>query len=271
MPPERSALPVFRFTSFTAEGLTHGITGRTAMLPLDGDVSFVTGRGSPLIRENRERWGDTIAAPACNWVCAQQVHGARAAHVGRAEAGRGSRCFDDALPATDVLLTDQADVPLAIFCADCTPILLFDPVHRAVAAAHAGWRGTVHDVAGEVVRALQRAFGTRPRDVIAGIGPAIGPCCYDVGPEVVESWRRTGIDPSGRAVVGPTHGRRFDLWEANRRCLVAADVRPERIEIAGICTRCASERFFSHRSGRVPEGRFAAVIVLDGGSIHGRA
>jgi len=271
MPSGRRSLPVIQFGTFPKRGLVHGITGRTDLLPLDGDVSYVTGADSELVRANRATWGTAIGVSSNHWVCAQQVHKARAMIVGAAESGRGSLGFTDALPGTDILVTEEPGLPLVIFCADCTPILLVDPIRRSIAVAHAGWRGTVLDAAGEAVRMLQREFGTRPEDIIAGIGPAIGPCCYDVGSEVIEAWMRTGIDPGGAAVVDRPARQRFDLWEANRRCLVAAGVPSANIEVAGICTRCNARRFFSHRSGVAPEGRFAAVIALDGGSTHGRA
>ncbi|HET9014355.1 MAG TPA: laccase domain-containing protein, partial [Thermomicrobiaceae bacterium] len=115
----------------------------------------------------------------------------------------------------------------------------------------------------------EATFGTDPADVLAGIGPAIGPCCYDVGQEVIDAWERTGVDPDGVAVIRGPGALRFDLWEANRRCLIGAGVPPDRVEVAEICTRCHADDYFSHRSRVQPEGRFAAVVSLDGGAIDG--
>ena len=136
--------------------------------------------------------------------------------------------------------------------ADCTPVLLADPRHKAVAAVHAGWRGSAVRAASAAVHAMQHAFDTRPGDLLAGIGPAIGPCCYEVGQDVVDAFadRPELISDS-----------RLDLWQANRQALIEAGVPAEQIEMANICTQCESERFFSHRAnGGVPAGRFAGII-----------
>jgi polyphenol oxidase len=120
---------------------------------------------------------------------------------------------------------------------------------------HAGWRGSAVRAAGAAVDALQGAFGSRPRDIVAGIGPAIGPCCYSVGQDVVDAFAdRPELFADGK----------LDLWAANRQALLEAGVLAEHIEVAGVCTQCESERFFSHRAnGGQPAGRFAAVIRLE--------
>jgi len=134
-----------------------------------------------------------------------------------------------------------------------------------VAAIHAGWRGTVADVVGATIRTMQERLGCDPRDLIAGLGPSIGPCCYEVGDEVIEAWRATELDPDGLAVRRDGCRTIFDLWRANWTALVAAGVPADQIEVAGVCTRCNADRFFSHRSRRVtgaPPASFAAVIAL---------
>jgi YfiH family protein len=139
--------------------------------------------------------------------------------------------------------------------ADCTPVLLVDPVRRCVAAVHAGWRGSAVRAAGAAVTALGETFGSRPADLLAGIGPAIGPCCYEVGQDVVDAFAdRPELFSGGK----------LDLWESNRQALIEAGVVPGQIEVAGICTQCESDRFFSHRAnGGQPAGRFAALIRLE--------
>jgi YfiH family protein len=161
----------------------------------------------------------------------------------------------DPRPKCDVLITRSADKTLMLRYADCTPVLLADPRQRAVAVIHAGWRGSAARASAAAVEALVEAFGTRPADVIAGIGPAIGPCCYEVGGEVFDAF-------ADRPEL--FNGRNLDLWEANRRALVESGVPAEQIEVAAVCTQCESERFFSHRAnGGQPAGRFAALIRLD--------
>ncbi|HET8578648.1 MAG TPA: peptidoglycan editing factor PgeF [Methylomirabilota bacterium] len=184
----------------------------------------------------------------------RQVHGARAARVERGGlAGRG-----------DVLATEKPGLPLAVFTADCLSIIVYDPIRRALAVAHAGWRGTIQGVARAAAQALI-AVGGAPEDFVVGIGPSIGPCCYEVDRPVIEplsaafperwaAWARP---------AGP--GRwRLDLWEANEDQLRAAGLRPERIDNPRLCTACRTDLFFSYRRGR-GQGRLVAVAALPDG------
>jgi len=213
---------------------------------------------------------------------AQQVHGTRVARVKPRDRG-------STFPATDGLITDAADVVLLLRFADCVPLLFFDPHCPAVGLAHAGWRGTLARIAGRMVKAMEAAFDSHPEELIVGIGPAIGPCCYQVGDELVEQvweqfpewpdliqWRPT----SGAAQGADASGARpyFDLWGANRRQLEALGVRS--IAVARYCTACHVDEFFSyraaclgnHEASRWPRssqekgqtGRFATVIGLRG-------
>lgn len=256
--------PPFRFAHLRRLhwDVSHGITARSTAMPAYGDTSYVTGQDPKAVLANRKSWSDSIGADAARWVCAQQVHGSVCAVVAEADAGRGADSFGSAIPGTDALVTATPGLPLAVFCADCVPVLLYDPVRRVVAAAHAGWRGTVGMVVVEVVRTMQDRFGCRPEDLLAGIGPSIGPCCYEVGPEVLAAWWATGLDPSGTAERVVNGGRHFDLWQANRLALLAAGVPDTQIESAELCTCCAPDVFFSHRSRQDPPGRMAAVIML---------
>jgi copper oxidase (laccase) domain-containing protein len=128
-----------------------------------------------------------------------------------------------------------------------------------VAVAHAGWRGSAVKAAAAAANAMVEQFGSNPRDLVAGIGPAIGPCCYVVGQDVVDAFADRPwaiVRPEGQQV-------RLDLWEANRHALVEAGVPAEQVELAGICTQCQADRFFSHRAnGGELAGRFAALVRL---------
>jgi hypothetical protein len=150
----------------------------------------------------------------------------------------------------DALLEDTPGAVVAVRTADCIPILLADARHRAVAAVHAGWRGTVAGIAGRAVEAMRQRFGTRPEDLHAAIGPGIGKCCYEVGPEVAAHF----------GAAGRSH---IDLAEANRSQLAAAGVASARVYVAGLCTMCHSDEFHSFRRDREAAGRmysFAGVI-----------
>jgi YfiH family protein len=153
------------------------------------------------------------------------------------------------LGQADALLEATPGAVVAVRTADCIPILLADERHRAVAAVHAGWRGTVAGIAGRAVEAMQQRFGTRVADLHAAIGPGIGKCCYEVGPEVAAQF-----GAAGRAHI--------DLPEANRGQLLAAGIDPARVYVAGLCTMCHSDEFHSFRRDREAAGRmysFAGV------------
>lgn len=155
----------------------------------------------------------------------------------------------------DALITDIPGAAVAVRTADCIPILLVDTRKRAVAAVHAGWRGTVQGIAAKAVGAMADRFGSRPRDMLAAIGPGIGPCCYEVGEEVARQFR--GLFPERSGWAGQT---RVDLAEANRRQLVSAGLPGSAVWAAGLCTACLAQEFFSWRREREKAGRMVSAI-----------
>jgi YfiH family protein len=160
----------------------------------------------------------------------------------------------------DGIVTTNPDVTLFMRFADCTPILLYDPRARAVAIVHAGWQGTVKRAAGAAVKTMQAAYGSRPEDILAAIGPAIGPDHYEVGSDVIEQVRYSFGDDATR-VLQKREGRTFfDLWSANTMVLEQAGVR--QVELAGLCTACHPDDWYSHRAGKGKTGRFGALIAL---------
>lgn len=195
-------------------------------------------------------------------VSCAQVHGTKVAVVGAADRGRGA--FDDAqaVPEADGLATGTPGVPLIAFFADCVPLFLYDPVNRAIALVHAGWRGTLGRIGARAVTMLTETFGTSPAALSAAIGPSIGPCCYAVGPEVGTRFgAEFGEDGCLRRDSGG--GWRLDLWAVNRRILLEAGVPAGNITEARRCTACAPEEFFSHRTSVGTTGRMAAIMMLE--------
>jgi YfiH family protein len=163
------------------------------------------------------------------------------------------------LPETDALLTKVPGVSLLMRFADCSSVFFFDPVRRVVGIAHAGWRGAAVGCVRATVRTMMEQFGCDPADVWAGIGPTIGPCCYEVGPEVVEAVQ--AACPPRADVVRYTNGRaHLDLPGAVHAQLQVAGV--ERIEDCGLCTACRVDEFFSHRAERGRTGRFGVAMGL---------
>jgi YfiH family protein len=157
----------------------------------------------------------------------------------------------------DALVTSEPDRWIGVKTADCVPILLADPEHHVAAAVHAGWRGTAANIAAAVVARLARDFGSRPEALVAGIGPAIGACCYEVGPEVVCQF--ASIFPEWDDL---SHPKRLNLAEANRRLLVRAGVPANRVDTASLCTACSPDQFHSWRRDRRTDARMVSAICI---------
>lgn len=157
----------------------------------------------------------------------------------------------------DALITNQAGTLLTVRTADCLPILICDVRNRAVAAVHAGWRGTVSGIAGATVEAMGREYGSRPEDLRAVIGPGIGECCFEVGPAVAGQFGT--IFPERDDLNRRT---RLDLAEANRRQLVAAGLQPEHMDVAAICTCCNKDVYESFRRDGEASGRMISGIGI---------
>ncbi|GAB4424222.1 MAG: peptidoglycan editing factor PgeF [Anaerolineae bacterium] len=167
----------------------------------------------------------------------------------------------------DGLITATPGIYLSMRFGDCTPLIFFDPARGAVGLTHAGWRGTMQNAAGATVRAMIQEFDCRAGDIIAVIGPAIGPCCYEVGPEVIDA-AATAFSHSASLFVrgnGRADRAHFNMWEANRRQLAAAGV--EQIIQSELCTACRTDQFFSHRAEQGRTGRFGVIIGLQGNAV----
>jgi polyphenol oxidase len=258
-----ATLPLHRFPSLSAfPGLVHAVSTRLGGVssgPYTSlNLSTSTGDSREHVDANYRLLAEALDLPRERFTTTWQVHGT---HVVRATAGNVGGMIDKA----DGIITDMPGLPLTQRYADCTPLLVYDPRRHAAGLAHAGWRGTVDGMATALVQAMTASFGSDPRDLVAVIGPAIGPCCYEVGQEVVDAVERAF--PVADALLSrPANGAaasagpQLDLWAANRWQLERAGVG--RVEVAGICTRCQRETFFSHRGDGPVTGRFGAVVML---------
>jgi YfiH family protein len=186
-------------------------------------------------------FGTRHSSPPDDVVTLHQVHSTRVV----ANHGQARRLEDG-----DGLIENQTGIAIGVKTADCVPVLLADPVRRAVAAIHAGWRGTGGGIVAAAVRAMAAEFGTKASDIHAAIGPSIGVCCYEVGPEVAREF----------GVIAPGHVH-LDLRQLNARQLEAAGVRGEKISISSDCTRCMAE-YHSFRRDREAAGRMISWIRI---------
>lgn len=254
------------FSSFPEELAAHGLSGRkggVSKAPWASlDLGLHVGDDPEAVAENRRRYLAALGLDAARFVTPEQVHGEHIARVGEAEAGRGALVYKDSIPETDALITNVPKLPLLLCFADCTPILFLDPVHRAVGIAHGGWKGTVRRIGQKTVARMHEEFGTKPEELLTAIGPSIGPCCYEIGPEVEAKFREAFPHHEAELFTNAEGKTHLSLWAANRIQLLDAGVLPEHIDEAKTCTSCHHEDFFSYRADGGRTGRMAAVIAL---------
>ncbi len=179
------------------------------------------------------------------------------------ESHRGTGISKPPFCDVDGMITNKSGVALVTQYADCTPLVFYDPVKKVIATSHAGWRGTVRLIGKCTVDKMVREFGCAPEDIIAGIGPCIGKCCYEVDDPVVEEFEKLNFLELGN-IIFPIGNRKYmlDLREANRQILIYSGVKPENIDVGDICTCCNSQDLHSHRATKGKRGNLALIIEL---------
>ncbi|GBG06165.1 multicopper polyphenol oxidase [Paenibacillus agaridevorans] len=254
-------------------GLTAGFSGRAggvSSAPWNSlNIGLHVGDKQGDVIENRKLLTEDIGWPFEAWTCAEQIHGAAVHQVREGDRGRGRSSMKDTIQGCDGIMTDVEGILLTSFYADCVPLYFFDPEHRAVALAHAGWRGTVGGIAAETVRRMSEAYGTRPERLIAAIGPSIGECCYEVDGQVIAEvealMNRLGLSETLAltCMIPEASGKaRLNLKELNRQIMIKAGILPTRIELSKWCTGCRVDLFFSHRMEGGKTGRMASWIGM---------
>lgn len=209
--------------------------------------------------KNRELLAEAVHIQVSQFVYANQVHSGKVTLVTQEDIAHGAINFT---PETDALVTNLKGICLMVMVADCVPILLFDPAKKVVAAIHAGWRGTIKTIVRNTVLAMQSVYGTNPKDLIAGIGPSIGPCCYEVGLNVKKEVEALYSNTEEILKARSDSKFLFDLWKANHNQLIECGVSDSKIEIAQMCTQCNTDIFYSSRASRGITGRFCAGIYI---------
>lgn len=264
---ELNGLTYFTIPAFEAAGIvTHTFSSRKGGVS-DGkydslNLSILTEDDQSGVLENRKRFCNAVGIEPESLVGAKQVHRDRIYQVKKTDRGAGATTADTAIADTDALMTNERGIPLILFFADCVPVFLLDPIQRVVALAHAGWKGTVAKIAAKTVKAMEEKYGSCPADILAGIGPSIGPCHYEVDRPVIEEVKKAFaqdwpdlLEPSDKEGYA-----RLNLWQANAKQLINIGIKPENITAAALCTYCYEDIFFSHRRGMA--GRQAALIMI---------
>jgi YfiH family protein len=214
------------------------------------------------VSENWRRFGAAVGFDPARAVLTQQTHSVNIREAVEADAGRG---LIRPLGYSDIdgLITAQPNLPLITYHADCAPLFFYAPRRRLIGLAHAGWRGTAAGMARAMVQQLAQR-GCSPEELLAGVGPAAGPCCYQVGEEVAQHF--AGLSDEAGPLLRPDAGApgkyKLDLWRANRLFLLQAGLKAQNIMISGLCTVCNPQFFFSHRVQGQARGTMAAVMML---------
>ncbi len=231
-------------------GFPHGFTTRRGGASREPFASFNLGGAVGDEQASVEaNWSELRAATGLAFARVRQVHGDRVTVI------RGAV---DRAEEADAIVSLTPGVAACVSVADCVPVLIGDPRSGAVAAVHAGWRGTLAHVAARAVEALSAEVGAQPSDLLAAIGPAIGACCYEVSRELAQYFRD---DLGTRVAEVRSVGSRLDLWLANELVLRQAGLSRERIEVLGRCTACEPDTFYSHRRDRGQTGRQVGFIA----------
>jgi polyphenol oxidase len=210
---------------------------------------------------NRQKICTTLNLDFEKMTFQNQVHSDTITVIDQDNAGAGNRVKAQSIPNSDALITNTKGITLFAQAADCVPIVLFDTERKVAAAIHAGWRGTVKKITQQAARKMIDEFGCSPKSIIAGIGPSIGYCCYEVGDEVVAAV--SSNFPSSTNLLIPYNNRyHLDLWKTNEVQLKEVGIPAKNIEIAKLCTKCNPNLFFSSRHDNGKTGRFGIGITL---------
>jgi YfiH family protein len=249
-------MELLQFESLKAQkGIQHFISTREI-----GNLSFAVDDMPDQVRKNREKLAQKLDKRPEQFVFCKQIHGDAIVEV-TAKVIRERNETGQIVAPCDAMVTQEKEIMLCVMVADCVPLIFYDPAHSAVAVAHAGWRGTAKSIAGKTILRMKELFGSKPEEIVVGVGPAIGPRDFEVGPEVVRAIRKVIANADDVIGIGKGDRAYVDLWEANRQQLIETGVLPTHIEIMKKSTYSDPEHFFSARKNK-KTGRFAAGILI---------
>ena len=226
------------------------------------NLSFSRGDDPKAVMENYRRVAETFGKTVDDFVCTDQTHTTNVLRVGKAEKGYG---VTREKPYTDVdgLITNEIGIILSTFYADCVPLYFVDPVNKAIGLSHSGWRGTVGRMGQKTLEAMREAFGTKPEDVYAAIGPSICQDCYEISEDVAMHFYEEFQGHGDEILINKGNGKyQLNLWKTNEIVLLEAGILPEHLEVTNICTCCNADVLFSHRASQGKRGNLAAFLML---------
>lgn len=265
---EREGVPFLVFPGLDeTEAVIHGFSTRMGGVS-EGmfssmNLSFARGDEEGRVRENFARLGRAMGFDCRNLVFSDQTHTSNVRVVTEADRGKGfvrEKDYRD----VDGLVTNVPGLVLATFYADCVPLFLVDPVHRAVGLSHSGWKGTVGKIGKRTVELMKEQYGTRPEDLTAAIGPSICQDCYEVSEDVIGQFQEAFEETYWKEIFyeKPDGKYQLNLWRANELIFREAGLLPERILTTDLCTCCNAKLLFSHRASKGKRGNLGAFLML---------
>ncbi len=268
------AFDAFDSFDFVCCGFSTRLGGISKGFQKSMNLGFKLEESRDNVLENYNRICESIGILPSQLVLTNQVHETNVLKVGKKDCGKGiyvPRDYDSA----DGLVTNDKGVALSVFGADCVPLIFFDPVKKVIGTAHAGWRGTINNIAANLIEKIKFEYQSCAEDLIVVIGPSICPDCYEVGADVYERFEANYDDAwnksyevsesyKGNTILKPGKENKgyLNLWIANHVNLVNAGVKPNNIHHSGFCTMCRQDLFFSHRGSQGKRGVMGGFIML---------
>ena len=263
---EKDGVQYLTFTKWQDQQLIHAFSTREGGVS-DGifssmNLGFNRGDETSNVKENYRRMAQVLNTSIENMVLSRQVHELEIAKVTASDKGNGITKANQ-WQSKDGLYTTETGITLVTHYADCVPLFFYASKSRLVGLAHAGWRGTVGEIGKKMIECWTQEEGVSIEEIEVAIGPSIGPCCFEVGPEVAEQFMKQ-FDQGATFISGPKADGKYhiDLWECNRQSLLHAGIKEDHIMCSKLCTCCHHETFFSHRYTKGQRGTLAAFIEL---------
>lgn len=249
--------PLLEKTEFVTHGFTTRMGGVSEGYCSTMNISTTRGDDPKAIEENQRRLARALGVRVEDFTYTHQTHTTNVAVV--REEDRGKRFME-----TDGMVTDVPGICLVTFYADCVPLYFVDPVHRAIGLSHSGWRGTVKRMGQVTLERMKEAYGTKPEDVFAAIGPSVCQDCYEVSGDVIEEFRKNFSEFVWSQLFYEKENGKYqlNLWRANQIVLTEAGVEAQNIAVTNLCTHCNPEILFSHRSTGVKRGNLSALLAI---------
>lgn len=255
-------VPVLKYSLLEESGIVnHGFSTKLGGVSIGhcATMNISTSRGDDpaAVEENKRRIANAIGVKPEHMVYTQQTHTTNVSIVTKEDRGR-------IIPETDGMITNDPEVCLVTFYADCVPLYFVDPVKKAIGLSHSGWRGTVNKMANVTIEKMQKEFGCNPADILAVVGPSICQDCYEVSEDVIEKFRKNYKEEYWTDIFYKKENGKYqlNLWKANEYNFLDAGIKPEHIAVTNVCTCCNPEVLFSHRITGFNRGNLSAFLSL---------